>query len=45
VPEALDEHLLRGILQMLTQRRIAPAGSQIRADGAEVAACQLVAVE
>src|SRR5262249_10957529 len=36
--ETLDEHLLRGIVKIVTQRRAAPAGGQVRTDGAEIAA-------
>jgi hypothetical protein len=42
--ETLDEHLLHGVVQIVAQRRAAPAGGQVRAYGAEVAAGQLLAV-
>src|SRR5262249_30465724 len=42
--ETLDEHLLCGVVEIVSQRRAAPAGSQVSADDTEVAAAQFLTV-
>src|SRR5262245_56642859 len=42
--EALDEHLLGGVVEVVAQRRAGPACRQVGADDAGVAAGQLLAV-
>src|SRR5262249_34372682 len=40
--EALDEHLLRGVVEVFLQRRAAPAGGEVTPDDAEVATGHLL---
>lgn len=43
--EALDEHILSGVVRLGSRRRVAPAGGQVPADRAETAAGQVVAAD
>src|SRR5262249_37541597 len=42
--ETFDEHLLHRVVEISAQRRVSPAGAEVRADDAEVAPTQFVAV-